>query len=105
MQIFKRKGDVTSADTIALRDGQKLRKGQTKGNERLKQNFVIQVLSRVILTVKGCGDYIYCLRYCFGHFISKNAELHKFVLARRNITCPLFIYIGGVVGVTPTMQK
>ena len=47
-QIFKRNSDATSADTIALKDGQKLRKGHTNGNVALKLNFVIQVLSRVI---------------------------------------------------------
>jgi hypothetical protein len=47
-QIFKRYIDATSADTIALKDGQKLRKGQTNGSVALKLNFVIQVLSRVI---------------------------------------------------------
>lgn len=55
-QIFKRNFNVMSADTIALKDGQKLRKGQTNGNVALKLNFVIQVLSRVISTGKGCGD-------------------------------------------------
>jgi hypothetical protein len=53
---FKRNGDVTSADTTDLKDGQKLRKEQTNGNAAVKLNFVIQVLSRVILTGKGCGD-------------------------------------------------
>jgi hypothetical protein len=47
-QIFQRNIDATSAVTIALKDGQKLRKGQTNGNVALKLNFVIQVLSRVI---------------------------------------------------------
>jgi len=46
--IFKRNSDATSTDTVALKDGQELRKGQTNGNVGLKLNFVIQVLSRVI---------------------------------------------------------
>jgi len=47
-QIFKRNNDATSVDAIALKEGQKLRKGQTNGNVALKLNFVIQVLSCVI---------------------------------------------------------
>jgi hypothetical protein len=44
VQIFKRNGDVTSADTTDLKDGQKLRKEQTNGNAAVKLNFVIQVV-------------------------------------------------------------